>query len=326
MEKYNLKEMMMKLHKIYRHNKDNPEFINFIEKLAYEDRNNRILNKVDNYTVPWWYSSHLSMREMAKRAGITHERVRQIIMARHLPKPKRPHMPRKPLEPWYNPTKTIEEMAAVANKSVASVRSYVIRLKLPYKYKITIIDKVYAPDRTVDEMYAAGNGEISKASIRAALSNNDLKYVKVHKNNKRNIDINSWYDERLTISEMAEKSGMSYSQIYDLLRYRKLPYNKNSRASNGKINVEEWYNPNLTVKEMAAKSGLSSKTVNNVLYSRGLTFKKSVFVVNNHNEWVYTWYDPSLSIKEMATLTERPYSTIKNILLRLKLPFKRLRK
>lgn len=109
--------------------------------------------------LPSWYDPKLSVKEMtAKRFKATEMSTRFFLKAHHLP-----YRHVKAMAPgidsdlkWYDPNKTIAEMAEATGRTYAAMAIYLRRKKLPYKdLSVSIEEDMknwYDPERTLKEM------------------------------------------------------------------------------------------------------------------------------------------------------------------------------
>lgn len=109
--------------------------------------------------LPPWYDPKLSVKEMtAKRFKATEMSTRFFLKAHHLP-----YRHVKAMAPgidsdlkWYDPNKTIAEMAEATGRTYAAMAIYLRRNKLPFKnLAISLEDDLknwYDPSRTLKEM------------------------------------------------------------------------------------------------------------------------------------------------------------------------------
>lgn len=109
--------------------------------------------------LPPWYDPKLSVKEMtAKRFKATEMSTRFFLKAHRLP-----YRHVKAMAPgidsdlkWYDPNKTIAEMAEATGRTYAAMAIYLRRKKLPYKdLSVSIEEDMknwYDPERTLKEM------------------------------------------------------------------------------------------------------------------------------------------------------------------------------
>jgi len=224
-----------------------------------------------------WYDHTLNMNQMAKKAGITRERVRQLLNFHNLmPEYKAVHKKRelKGLEALserikevYKPGMTINELTSILHIGRDSLYSAIKEYNLPVKFReyrdFSDLSWWYDPNLTIKEM-------AQKANVQKEILHNVIRYKHLPYKRKRFFKEEGleWYDPNKTLAEMAKLANKSTRNICQQLRYRDLPFKKVLMQD------IQWYDPELTISQMVKKSGLRYQSIWNDLRRRNLPYKR----------------------------------------------------
>ena len=291
------------------------EFDKWVDALPQFTKKNDIL------ATPRWYNSRLTKREMSRRAGLSHERVRQIIIARNLPEPtpaKMSEMMPVDIPWWYDPELSINEMATKANMRRVSVYNILKHRNLTFKKNLSVFFEIYDPNKTVEEMYNDKNNTLTKESIRTSLSKNKLPFKhKIEYHARTDGDeaaIARVYSPDKSLTDIINESGISRHKVYYYLRSHNLPYKK------AKLSLEflnEVYTPEKNVKELARDAQVSHSTVRTFLRARKLGYSR----LRSDTQAYRQFYDPSKTINEMVSGTDIDKDNFRRYLKRHNLPY-----
>ena len=291
----------------------------------------------DNREPPDWYDPSLTIRAMAKKAGVSHERIRQLLESRGLARVYELTCPRavKHCEmlntilsvprPWSMP-KLTEETGYAETGIRYILKKY--NLSLDSRTKIVTlenIDEWYDPTLTVDKM--AEKVGSAEQHIFEMLKKLKLPYVR-----RRGFDKPSWYDPEKTAKEMAEISGTTVSNVSILLRKRNLPFKKNPQYKSKLKGGLSWYSPNLSIREMAEKTGVNKTTVYHFLVRNKLEYVRARTESGSFNHAAkrkflpklkdVDWYSEDFTVEEMVRKSGYSTHIIRHLLKRDNMPYR----
>lgn len=182
-----------------------------------------------------WYDPSLSMGQMAKKAGISRERVRQLLNYHKL-------MP--------------EYKATNKRRKLKSLEALSERIK-----------EVYKPGMTLNDLTSILH--VCVAKIKSAIKefNLDIKF----RGYRDFSDLSWWYDPNLTVKEMVQKANVQQEILHNIIRYKNLPYKRQRFRKEESL---DWYSPNKTIDEMAKLANKSTKNIYQQLRYRNLPYKR----------------------------------------------------
>ena len=223
-----------------------------------------------------WYDPTLNMNQMAKKAGITRERVRQLLNFHNLmPEYKAAEKQRKQkglealserIKEVYKPGMTLDELTSILHVCDSKLKSAINECNLDIQFRgyrdFSDLSWWYDPNLTVKEMAQKSN--VLQEILHNVLRYKNLPYKRKRFHKEENLD---WYDPNKTLAEMAKLANKTTNNICQQLRYRNLPYKK-------VLNQDmPWYDPELTISQMVKKSGLRYQSIWYDLQRRNLPYK-----------------------------------------------------
>lgn len=223
-----------------------------------------------------WYDPTLNMNQMAKKAGISRERVRQLLNYHKLmPEYKATDKQRKQKElealsesikEVYKPGMTLDDLTSILHVCDDKIKSAISEFNLDIKFReyrdFSDLSWWYDPNLTVKEMAQKSN--VLQETLHNVLRYKNLPYKRQRFLKEETLD---WYDPNKTLEEMAKLANKSTKNICQQLRYRNLPFKKVLMQD------IQWYDPELTISQMVKKSGLRYQSIWNDLRRRNLPYK-----------------------------------------------------
>jgi len=279
--------------------------------------------------IPEWYDASLTIDEMSEKANKCYSTVYSIITSKKLPYRNRAS-DRIKFPEWYDPTLSMRQMAMKAGLSRERIRQILNERGLMAEYlsahnselekqknaEIDTIKRAYKPGMHISDLVRIL--KTSEPTLRRKIKEYNIPGIIKDKDMPSFDDLSWWYDEDLTIDEMAEKAGVKSSTIRGAVLHRKLPY---KRVRIVYLSELSWYDSNKTVAEMSDETGMLRANISNLLRSRGLPYKHADRKVD-----ITDWYNANFTVKEMSDKSGKSVNSIKKILASRHLPYKRKRK